>query len=106
VQGLGWMTVEEIMYDDHGQLLTDTLSTYKVPDIYFTPEIEIDFLENAENPFGIFKSKAIGEPPFMYGIGGYFAILNAMKNFNQQLDYFFNAPLTPEKVLMNLYRKS
>jgi len=106
VQGLGWMTIEEIMYDDQGQLLTDTLSTYKVPDIYFTPEMEIDFLENAENPFGIFKSKAIGEPPFMYGIGGYFAILKAMKAFNQQLDYFFNAPLTPEKVLMNLYRKS
>jgi xanthine dehydrogenase large subunit len=106
VQGLGWMTIEEIMHNELGQILTDTLSTYKVPDIHFTPEIEIDFLEDAENPFGIFKSKAIGEPPFMYGIGGYFAIMNAMRAFNPKLKLIFNSPLTPEKVLMNLYRKS
>jgi len=106
VQGLGWMTIEEIMHNELGQILTDTLSTYKVPDIHFTPDIEIDFLEDAENPFGIFKSKAIGEPPFMYGIGGYFAIMNAMKAFNPKLKCIFNSPLTPEKVLMNLYRKS
>jgi len=106
VQGLGWMTIEEIMHNELGQVLTDTLSTYKVPDIHFTPDIEIDFLEDAENPFGIFKSKAIGEPPFMYGIGGYFAIMNAMKAFNPKLKCIFNSPLTPEKVLMNLYRKS
>ncbi len=106
VQGLGWMTIEEIMHNELGQVLTDTFSTYKVPDIHFTPDIEIDFLEDAENPFGIFKSKAIGEPPFMYGIGGYFAIMNAMKAFNPKLKCIFNSPLTPEKVLMNLYRKS
>ena len=106
VQGLGWMTIEEIMHNELGQVLTDTLSTYKVPDIHFTPDIEIDFLEDADNPFGIFKSKAIGEPPFMYGIGGYFAIINAMKAFNPKLKCIFKSPLTPEKVLMNLYRKS
>jgi len=106
VQGLGWMTIEEVMHNELGQILTDTLSTYKVPDIHFTPDIEIDFLEDADNPFGIFKSKAIGEPPFMYGIGGYFAIMNAMKAFNPKLKCIFNSPLTPEKVLMNLYRKS
>lgn len=43
VQGLGWMTIEEIMHNELGQILTDTLSTYKVPDIHFTPDIEIDF---------------------------------------------------------------
>nr|VFK16420.1 MAG: xanthine dehydrogenase, molybdenum binding subunit apoprotein [Candidatus Kentron sp. LPFa]VFK31451.1 MAG: xanthine dehydrogenase, molybdenum binding subunit apoprotein [Candidatus Kentron sp. LPFa] len=104
VQGLGWMTQEELRYASNGHLMSDTLSTYKVPDIYFSPqEIQVHFLENAENPQGIFNSKAIGEPPFMYGIGVYFAILQAMKSFRSGLQMPFSAPLTPEKVLLSLY---
>jgi len=103
MQGLGWMTIEEIIYDEKGKLLTDALSTYKVPDIHFTPNVQIDFLENSENPFGIFKSKAIGEPPLMYGIGGYFAIINAIKQFRPDARFNISAPITPEKVLLNLY---
>ncbi len=106
VQGLGWMTIEDVMYDENGKLLSDSLSTYKVPDIHFTPEIVIDFLENAENPKGIFKSKAIGEPPLMYGIGVYFAIINAIKAFRPNYDINISAPITPEKVLLSLYPKN
>jgi len=51
------------------------------------------------------KSKAIGEPPLMYGIGVYFAILNAVKSFNKNLSAKYNLPFTPEKVLMSLYQK-
>lgn len=105
MQGLGWMTIEEVIYDENGKLLTDALSTYKVPDIHFTPDVEIEFLEDSENPLGIFKSKAIGEPPLMYGIGGYFAIMNAIKEFRPGIDFKISAPITPEKVLMNLYSK-
>ena len=103
VQGLGWMTIEEVMHNDKGRILSDSLSTYKVPDIYFTPKIEVEFLENSENPMGIFKSKAIGEPPLMYGIGGYFAILNAMKAFRPGYEFNIPAPVTPERVLLSLY---
>ena len=105
MQGLGWMTIEEVIYDENGKLLTDALSTYKVPDIHFTPDVQIEFLEDSENPFGIFKSKAIGEPPLMYGIGGYFAIMNAIKEFRPDTEFEISAPITPEKVLMNLYSK-
>jgi xanthine dehydrogenase large subunit len=73
--------------------------------LHFTPEIEIEFLERAENPMGIFKSKAIGEPPLMYGIGGYFAIMNAIKAFRPEAEFKISAPFTPEKVLLNLYSK-
>ncbi len=105
VQGIGWMILEEVIYNDKGKLLTDTLSTYKVPDIYFAPEnIEVHFLEDSPNPFGPFKSKAVGEPPFMYGIGAYFAILKAMKEFNPDMEVFFKAPMTNERVLLNLYK--
>ncbi len=106
VQGIGWMTMEELLYNDDGKLLTDTLSTYKVPDIFFAPkEIQVEFLENAPNPFAVFNSKAIGEPPFMYGIGSYFSIMNAMKAFSNNNHYKFNAPLTNERVLLALYSK-
>ncbi|MEN8214812.1 MAG: molybdopterin cofactor-binding domain-containing protein [Pseudomonadota bacterium] len=104
VQGLGWMTLEELSYANNGRLTSGTLSTYKVPDIYFAPqEIQVHFLENSENPQGIFNSKAIGEPPFIYGIGVYFAIWQAMKAFRPDLQMRFSAPMTPEKVLLSLY---
>jgi len=102
VQGIGWMTVEELLFAD-GRCLTDTLSTYKIPDILCTPEIEGHFLEDAENPNAIMRSKAIGEPPLMYGIGAYFALLDAMRAFRPDREAFFHAPMTPERVLMFLH---
>jgi xanthine dehydrogenase large subunit len=104
VQGIGWLTLEEIIYSDQGKLLSNSLSTYKIPDIYSAPKsIDVEFLTDSENRFGPLKSKAIGEPPLMYGIGSYFAILNAMKKFRPNKDFNFSAPITPEKVLMGLY---
>jgi xanthine dehydrogenase large subunit len=78
IQGIGWMTMEELLFVD-GHNLTDTLSTYKVPDILSTPEIDAHFLAGADNPNAILSSKAIGEPPFMYGIGSYYALLDSMR---------------------------
>ena len=102
VQGIGWMTMEELLFSD-GRNLTDTLSTYKIPDILCTPEINGHFLEDADNPNAVMRSKAIGEPPFMYGIGAYFALLDAMRAFRPDREAFFHAPMTPERVLMFLH---
>jgi xanthine dehydrogenase large subunit len=107
VQGIGWMTMEEIIYDKEGRLRSNALSTYKVPDIYSVPkEISIDWLENDKDNLAIFRSKAVGEPPFMYGIGAYFALRNAIKAFNPTAEIPFSAPMTPEKTLMALYSKT
>ncbi|MBA4322981.1 MAG: xanthine dehydrogenase, partial [Odoribacter sp.] len=104
LQGIGWMTMEEISFDKDGKLLSDSLSTYKVPDIYSAPRIlECHALETEGPELAVMKSKAVGEPPFMYGIGAFFAIQNAIKAFNPDYKIEFNAPLTPEKVLMRLY---
>jgi xanthine dehydrogenase large subunit len=104
VQGIGWMTLEEIIYDSKGKLITDALSTYKIPDIQFSPKIiEVHFLEDVPNPYGPYQSKAIGEPPFMYGIGAFFAISNAMKTFRPNKSINYNSPLTHEKVLLWLH---
>jgi len=104
VQGIGWMTMEEVVYDKNGKLRSNALSTYKVPDIYSVPkEITIEHLETDKANLAIFRSKAVGEPPLMYGIGAFFALRNAIKNFNPNSSPAFNAPMTPEKVLLNLY---
>ena len=106
MQGIGWMTMEEIVYDKDGKLRSNALSTYKVPDIYSVPkEITVHFLETEKENLAIFRSKAIGEPPLMYGIGAYFALRNAIKAFNPSADIPYDAPMTPEKVLMSLYQE-
>jgi xanthine dehydrogenase large subunit len=104
VQGIGWMTMEELLYNKEGKLMTNALSTYKVPDIYAAPkEIAVHFLQTGKDNLAVFKSKAVGEPPLMYGIGAFFALRHAIKAFNPNAEIKFDAPMTPEKVLMNLY---
>lgn len=104
VQGIGWMTMEEIIYDKDGRLRSNALSTYKVPDIYSVPKrITIDFLQTQKDNLAIFRSKAVGEPPLMYGIGAFFALRNAIKAYNPTARPAFNAPMTPEKLFMALH---
>ena len=106
LQGLGWMTIEELIQDTSGKLVSNTLSTYKVPDIQFTPKkISVNFLEDSQNEYGPFNSKAIGEPPLMYSIGAYFAIANAVHSVNHNINMPYNAPFTPEKLLLTICLK-
>ncbi len=103
-QGLGWMTIEDLRFNEKGELISNNLANYKIPDIYFMPDlIEIKFLENDDNSPAPYGSKAVGEPPFMYGIGVFFAIREAMKAFKPKMKFAFNSPLTPERVLCELY---
>ena len=103
-QGMGWMTMEEVSYDAKGRLLSNSLSTYKVPDIYSVPaDLQCIPLPARGPKAAILRSKAVGEPPLMYGIGAYFAIQNAIMAFNPDYEPDFNAPMTAEKVLMRLY---
>lgn len=106
VQGIGWMTMEEISYNQKGMLLSNTLSSYKIPDIYSVPKnMDVIPLDTEGNEMAILKSKAVGEPPLMYGIGAYFAIQNAIKAFNPNYILKFDSPFTPEKVLLGLYEE-
>lgn len=105
-QGIGWMTMEEIVYGKNGQLLSNSLSSYKVPDIFSVAnKVDIIPLETQGNDMAILKSKAVGEPPLMYGIGTYFAIQDAVAAFNPNYKPKFHSPFTPEKVLISLYEK-
>ena len=104
VQGIGWMTMEEIVYDKDGKLKSNALSTYKIPDIYSVPKrISLEFLQTEKDNLAIFRSKAVGEPPLMYGIGAFFALRNAIKAFNPLALPKFDSPMTPEKLFMELH---
>lgn len=104
-QGLGWMTIEDLQFDKNGKLLSNALSTYKAPDVYFMPDdLQVRLLENVDNKPGPYGSKAVGEPPLMYGIGVFYAIRYAMRAYRPDLEFEFHAPLTPERVLMELYK--
>lgn len=103
-QGLGWMLLEDATYDDQGRLRQDTAGKYKVPDIRFGPaELNIEFLPDADNPEAVLASKAVGEPPFMYGIGAYFAVLDAVRAAaaagRDVCDGEYDTPLTPERIM-------
>lgn len=98
-QGLGWALLEDLRFGDDGRPLSDTLSTYKVPNADFLPEsTRVRFLPGIDNSAAPFNSKAIGEPPLQYGIAGYFAVLNALRAARPDGPAYYSAPLTPEKL--------
>ena len=104
IQGIGWATIENLVFDDKtGKLLTGT-NSYKIPDIKFmSGKINLDFLKNVNNPYAVNNSKAVGEPPFVHGIGAYFAILNALKAASPKTKDMPSLPITPEKTFMYMY---
>lgn len=98
-QGLGWALLEDLRFGADGRPLSDTLSTYKVPDVTFMPQdIDIEFLPPIENPTTPYNSKAVGEPPLQYGIAGYFAVLDAVRAARGGPLGYYNLPLIPEKI--------
>ncbi|MEN8209721.1 MAG: molybdopterin cofactor-binding domain-containing protein, partial [Candidatus Fermentibacteria bacterium] len=107
LQGIGWVTLEELKYHpETDALLSDSLATYKIPDIHCTPgKVEIEFLECHSENTGVFNSKAVGEPPFMYGIGTYFAVLEAIRACDRDIPPVYSAPFSNEKILLLLQKK-
>ena len=104
VQGIGWMTMEELAYNAEGRLLSNSLNSYKIPDLYAAPAVlDVHFLDTPGHPKAILRAKAVGEPPLMYGIGTYFALRDAVRAFQPRTALPLSAPMTPEKVLVSLY---
>ncbi len=99
-QGLGWALLEELRFGADGRPMSDNLSTYKVPDVHFLPaRLDIEFLSETGSPASVLNSKAIGEPPLIYGIAGYFALLEAIRAARGDRIESWDLPLVPEKVL-------
>ena len=105
VQGLGWLTLEELVWDDRGRLATDGASTYKLPSWPEMPEIfKVSFLSRAAEPGVIFGSKAVGEPPLMLAISAREAIRDAIAAFGTGGIVTLDSPATPERVFWAIRR--
>jgi xanthine dehydrogenase large subunit len=105
IQGVGWLTLEELVWDSRGRLATAGASTYKLPSWTEVPEIfEVSFLERATEPGVIFGSKAVGEPPLMLAISVREAIRDAIAAFGAGGPVLLESPATPERVFFAVQR--
>jgi len=100
LQGVGWLTIEELLWDPQGRVSTGAASTYKLPSWSEMPEaFEVNFLERAAQPGVILGSKAVGEPPLMLAISVREAIRDAVGAFGDgSAAVTFPSPATPERV--------
>ena len=107
IQGMGWLTTEELWWDEKGRLRTHAPSTYKIPLASDRPKIfNVTLADWSENREGtVHKSKAVGEPPFMLGMSVFHALSDAVASVGGNKRHpRLDAPATPERVLMAIER--
>jgi len=105
LQGVGWLTLEELLWDAQGRLATAGASTYKLPSWSEVPEVfEVNFLERASEPSVVMGSKAVGEPPLILAISVREAIRDAVAAFGSGGPVTFASPATPERVFFAVRR--
>ena len=101
IQGMGWLTTEELSWHDNGALASAGPATYKIPAIGDTPEhFEVELFESANPETTVFRSKAVGEPPFMLAYSVWSAMRDAVASLTSyQYAPPLDPPATPEAVL-------
>ncbi len=106
VQGAGWLTTEELVWDTDGRLRTHAPSTYKIPTCADRPPIfnVALFADGINSEDTIHKSKAVGEPPLMLGISVLMALSHALEGVGGDDYPALDAPATPERLLMAAHR--
>ena len=103
VQGVGWLSSEELWWNDRGELGTHAPSTYKIPTCSdLAPDFRVELMQSNPNPEDtIYRSKAVGEPPLMLALSAFFAIRDAIADEACPMPDL-NAPATPESILRSL----
>ncbi|WP_230531834.1 xanthine dehydrogenase molybdopterin binding subunit [Microvirga roseola] len=100
VQGMGWLTTEELVFSREGRLLTHAPSTYKIPVASDVPaDFRVSLYPNANREETIYRSKAVGEPPVMLANSVFCAMADAIHALDPSQPVPLNAPVTPEAVL-------
>lgn len=104
VQGMGWVTTEDLKYDEKGNLLNHSPDTYKIPTIQDIPkDFRVEILKNVPNPNTIKQSKAVGEPPFMLALSVWLAIKDAISAVgDHKVEPEFELPATNEVILKSI----
>jgi xanthine dehydrogenase molybdopterin-binding subunit B len=106
VQGMGWLTIEELKWDDQGRLLTHSPDTYKIPAVGDMPQVfNVTLLKNAVQKGVVHGSKAVGEPPLMLAISVREAIRDAVAAFGPPgVEVPLAVPATCEAIFMAIQR--
>jgi xanthine dehydrogenase large subunit len=101
IQGMGWLTTEELWWNPAGKLMTHAPSTYKIPAVSDCPEdFRVRLFDNANVQDSIHRSKAVGEPPLLLPFSVFFAIRDAISSVgDHQVNPPLNAPATSEEIL-------
>ena len=104
VQGWGWLALEELWWNDRGELKTHAPSTYKIPTAHDVPEhFRVDFFDAPNREDTIHRSKAVGEPPFMLALSGFSALRNAIASVaGHRHAPRLDAPATDERILASV----
>jgi len=107
VQGAGWLTTEELVWDDKGRLRTHAPSTYKIPAFGDRPQVfNVALWDGRNREETIHRSKAVGEPPLMHGISVLMALSDAVAACGDGRLYpSLDAPATPERILAAVARQ-
>jgi xanthine dehydrogenase large subunit len=102
VQGLGWLTMEECLWDKQGKLLTHGPSTYKIPVASDVPEhFNVRLFDGQNVKPTPYRSKAVGEPPLMLALSAFFALRDAVSaSADHRVPVSLDAPATPERILL------
>ena len=102
IQGMGWLTNEELRRDAKGNVLSHSPTTYKIPNIQDVPPVfNVDWID-AENPLNIRSSKAVGEPPLVLAISVWMAVKNALSFLTNGEIPKLHAPATGEEILLRM----
>jgi xanthine dehydrogenase large subunit len=105
VQGMGWLTSEELVWDAQGRLRTHAPSTYKIPTSADVPKaFNVELWQRPNTEETIHRSKAVGEPPFMLAISVWEALRDAVAQARGDAAVVMDAPATPERILNALNR--
>ena len=101
IQGMGWLTTEELWWNPAGKLMTHAPSTYKIPGISDCPEdFRVHLYDNSNVEDSIHRSKAVGEPPLLLPFSVFFAIRDAVSSVGEhKVNPPMNAPATSEAIL-------
>ena len=103
MQGMGWLTSEELVSDSHGRLRTHAPSTYKIPVASDVPEdFRVNLYQEPNEEQTIYRSKAVGEPPLMLASSVFCAIVDAIQSLAPGQQVVLDAPATPEAVLRSI----
>ncbi len=105
IQGMGWVTTENLVYDERGLLVSHSPSTYKIPSVQDTPRVfNVELVENPGNTQNVRGTKAVGEPPLLLGLSVWTAIHDALRSPGAPWTQL-GIPATTEQVMLAMHRQ-